>query len=1368
MKPFRKIISFLIVALFFMSFLPAVSLPVAAAADGDPVLLTMGHKDTNTVDVEDANNVTLLVPFSYPAATLNLSDGLSFTYDSMYDEVVASVPAVSVIDSSSPVTVTVTFIRQDDNADDPRWTTEYNVYVERAPVVDPTFTGTLTKDIKANGSLDFTSIDFLQFYTKNDGAAITAISITGVNNPYGTLKLGAANYPYKARIPFTSPDPNIATVAQLSFSSGDVSDVLPVYYEVYAYAGDATPIGQVILTITTYPEPKINTAFTGTVNKGAELTFTQADFTSHCNLFGLPLESLQITPSNTASGKWYLGPTALSTTTTTPIDAADIGSLYFSGIAPGNATFSWSATTMAGTSAEGTGTITVESPKLTLIPYYSNTSVIKGNTWTVNTTHFVYSQAVPLTYIKITALPVAADGSLILTTALPKNDTYGYTAIAANAVVPINAVIPAAYINYLRLTTKSTSTKSQVSFVWTATSDTKVTGATWGDPAEYNVSFMTASTVYYATEMNIPVTFSANDFVAAFPAAAGSALSYVTFTLPDKALGSLFLNYNVGTKMGTAVTATIKYYTGKTPNLSNITFVPGKDFTGSVSISYTAYMDNGKFITGTISVYINFNSGGTVSYVSDKNSALQLDAKDFQSAFFSATGKSLSRVKFTLPSASYGKLVYNYTLSGDYDKDVSSTDYYYFNEPQYLSLVTFIPTQNFTGSVAINFTGNIENSTYSYSGKLIIFVVDSPGGIVTYPVRENGVAIISGADFSQEFIRVTGSVLSYVTFTPPTATNGSLYTQYNADTNTGTKVASATKFYDGKSPDISDITYLPPKDFTGTIVLLYKAYTTSGVSYEGKLKFTVYEGSSVISYITDSTKPLQMNSNNFFNAFYMNSDGRSLSYITLEAPSSSYGKFYYNYTSPAKFDYLVTNDKKLYVSGSPYISKVMFVPQENYAGTFYVNYTGYTSTGTSFTGKIKITVRSVNNGSVTYETNSATPVTLKSSDFIAALTGKSAYALSYVKFALPYESYGTLYYGYSSQISNNARISPATSYSVTILSNITFVPNRDFSGVLAISYTAFDTSLNAFSGTILITVKSTDIGTITYTTNMNKPVVFNADDFNTAFLTKSGSLLDHVTFTLPSSSVGTLYLGYLSPSSYTSKVTASTNYYRLYSPQLSNITFVPYSGYTGTVTLQYTAYSTTGSPYYGKIVINQTSVPFSDMGAHEWAKEAVSFLYRNGVISDNANEKYYPGVDMTRADFIVMIVNAFNITGGWDNFPDVPATSEYYDAISAAKALDIVRGSSDGNFYPQSGLTRQDGMVIIVRALEAVGLPLSGDASVLAGFPDKSAVSDYAVESVAALVRTGFVQGNAAGYLIPKSMLSRAETAVILYRILTM
>ena len=75
-------------------------------------------------------------------------------------------------------------------------------------------------------------------------------------------------------------------------------------------------------------------------------------------------------------------------------------------------------------------------------------------------------------------------------------------------------------------------------------------------------------------------------------------------------------------------------------------------------------------------------------------------------------------------------------------------------------------------------------------------------------------------------------------------------------------------------------------------------------------------------------------------------------------------------------------------------------------------------------------------------------------------------------------------------------------------------------------------------------------------------------------------------------------------------------------------------------------------------------------------------------------------------------------------------------------------------------------MVLIARALEAAGVTIdSPDESSLQTFSDRGNLSDYAVSAASSLVKAKIIQGSGKK-LNPKSSISRAEIAVLLYRIL--
>jgi hypothetical protein len=296
---------------------------------------------------------------------------------------------------------------------------------------------------------------------------------------------------------------------------------------------------------------------------------------------------------------------------------------------------------------------------------------------------------------------------------------------------------------------------------------------------------------------------------------------------------------------------------------------------------------------------------------------------------------------------------------------------------------------------------------------------------------------------------------------------------------------------------------VPAKDFIGTVVIPYKGYTASGASFDGKVIFNVTEGSQTISYATESGARVIMNDTDFQRAFYVLSDGRKLSYVKFTLPPSSYGRLYYAYNARNEYDSLVTADQKYYLDASPYLSVVSFVPADTYSGSFILTYTGYSTAGEAYTGKVRISVTApAAAGSVNYSTNSLTPVTFSASHFPAAYKG--AGTLSYVIFTPPSSSYGTLYYNYSLGASYNTpsrlrrpimrRLSQHLKHYIRTKQQLFRQPGHPL--------TAYSSTGASSPGTVVITVSGSDIATLTYSTPFNTPIQLSADDLNAALLSR--------------------------------------------------------------------------------------------------------------------------------------------------------------------------------------------------------------------------------------------------------------------------
>lgn len=179
---------------------------------------------------------------------------------------------------------------------------------------------------------------------------------------------------------------------------------------------------------------------------------------------------------------------------------------------------------------------------------------------------------------------------------------------------------------------------------------------------------------------------------------------------------------------------------------------------------------------------------------------------------------------------------------------------------------------------------------------------------------------------------------------------------------------------------------------------------------------------------------------------------------------------------------------------------------------------------------------------------------------------------------------------------------------------------------------------------------------------------------------------------------------------------------------------------------------------------------FSDMKGH-WASEAVHDLASRLVVNGVSSARYEPSRSMTRAELAALMVRAFGLkpdTGVSSPFADVKAADWYNDVVQTATAYGLMTGYSGNRFGPQDAMTREQVMVMLIRAYEMAGHTapaVSSAASSLEGYTDASTLSDWAKDSAAQAVKLGLIQGKSATTLEPKAPVTRAEMATLVRRL---
>ena len=177
-------------------------------------------------------------------------------------------------------------------------------------------------------------------------------------------------------------------------------------------------------------------------------------------------------------------------------------------------------------------------------------------------------------------------------------------------------------------------------------------------------------------------------------------------------------------------------------------------------------------------------------------------------------------------------------------------------------------------------------------------------------------------------------------------------------------------------------------------------------------------------------------------------------------------------------------------------------------------------------------------------------------------------------------------------------------------------------------------------------------------------------------------------------------------------------------------------------------------------------VRFTDLGAYPWAADAINALADEGIIKGTSETTYSPAKNITRADFALLLVRAFEKTSdNTENFSDVSASDYFAKELAIARNTGLVGGIGDNKFAPRSYIKRCDMMLMVYRVLSESETFVGRAAPGTPDYPDFDTVPEYAREAVSALIGAGLVNGKG-DKIAPNDFTTRAEVAVLLERVL--
>ena len=826
--------------------------------------------------------------------------------------------------------------------------------------------------------------------------------------------------------------------------------------------------------------------------------------------------------------------------------------------------------------------------------------------------------------------------------------------------------------------------------------------------------------------------------------------------------------------------------------------------------------DGKNYVYGTMDIKVGGGSGsskGDITYTVKAGEEVAFDDEDFVNAYDNAGGSgTMKYVVFEKPSSDYSNAGTVYSRYGKRNATSFTRseldDYkFYYGDSDYgdydLDELSFVADKSFSDSIEIAFTayggrGSKENDSVSGTLKITSSKsASSSKGDITYTVKAGEEVTFDDDDFEKiyENSSCTGS-FKYVEFSrPDSAFNnaGTLYSRYGKRNETAftRSSLSSNKFYYGDSDygdyDLDELSFVADRTFSGSVELSFTAYGGTGTRTNQNVTGTLViatgkTGSSTtkgdITYTVKAGDEVAFDDDDF-EKFYNNSScSGTLKYVEFSRPDSAFnnaGTLYSRYgkRNETAFTRSSLSSNKFYYGDSDYgdydLDELSFVADRTFSGSITLSFTLYggknskcdqSTTGTLVitTGTSAVTSRYV--GNIRYNTTPNTALQINAND-IARLFRKytSGGSLQYLTLtSVP--ATGSLYYNYynaskygatRTQLTASMAGSMIFSYSPASaseydLSELTYIPSGS-NYCTALTFTGYSSSGTAVSATILISVTASPVSEVYSVTTKGTSVNFPANSVYSAVASATGFGLSSIQLLeLPASTAGVLYVG-----SYAADTTSAYSY-GSDTDSMSQLRFIPNSGFTGSVSIPYVALSSSGTALGAGVVsigVVDSVKKFTDISTSTWCYKYVTELASANVISGYSNGTFQEKNTITYGAALKLIMLA---AGYGEQAPTVKG-SPFSGYLAKAKAAGLVSGNPKLN----GPITR-----LQIAQIAAKALKLS-----TTGLPSKKPFTDTNDVYVQALNAAGIIEGyfsNGTSTYKPNNTLTRGQVSAIVWR----
>ena len=806
---------------------------------------------------------------------------------------------------------------------------------------------------------------------------------------------------------------------------------------------------------------------------------------------------------------------------------------------------------------------------------------------------------------------------------------------------------------------------------------------------------------------------------------------------------------------------------------------------------------------------VSARSSADIEYKVEAGETVSFDLSKFTDYYDENKDDNLSYLRFTDVTGldSCGRL-YAYDYSREevgLDEDDLESAYFYVSRSDMsrddyrLNGMNFLAGKRSNGeTVDLAFQMRGDNGG-KLTGILRIVIGKTSGsskGDITYTVKPGEEVVFSDEDFSNAYDKAGGSgTMKYVVFEKPSSdysNAGTVYSRYgkrNATSFTRSELDDY-KFYYGDSDygdyDLDELSFVADKSFSDSIEIAFTAYGGRGSkendSVSGTLKITSSKSASSskgdITYTVKAGEEVNFDDDDFEKIYENSSCTGSFKYVEFSRPDSAFnnaGTLYSRYGKRNETAFTrsslsgTTFGYDSYEDADYSLDDLSFVADRTFSDSITLSFTLYggknskcdqSTTGTLVitTGTSAVTSRYV--GNIRYNTTPNTALQINAND-IARLFRKytSGGSLQYLTLtSVP--ATGSLYYNYynaskygatRTQLTASMAGSMIFSYSPASaseydLSELTYIPSGS-NYCTALTFTGYSSSGTAVSATILISVTASPVSEVYSVTTKGTSVNFPANSVYSAVASATGFGLSSIQLLeLPASTAGVLYVG-----SYAADTTSAYSY-GSDTDSMSQLRFIPNSGFTGSVSIPYVALSSSGTALGAGVVsigVVDSVKKFTDISTSTWCYKYVTELASANVISGYSNGTFQEKNTITYGAALKLIMLA---AGYGEQAPTVKG-SPFSGYLAKAKAAGLVSGNPKLN----GPITR-----LQIAQIAAKALKLS-----TTGLPSKKPFTDTNDVYVQALNAAGIIEGyfsNGTSTYKPNNTLTRGQVSAIVWR----